>query len=91
MLNTPGHLPNQRDSRASTVDTDEPKDIIASAIAEAMNSAVPKAAVGPKEVAKMLGVSRSYFDVHILPRLKIRRAGGRILIPVREIDRFLLS
>ena len=73
------------------IDTDELKVLIASAVADAMNSAVPKSAVGPKEAAKMLGVSRSYFDVHILPRLKIRRVGGRIMIPVREIDRFLLS
>ena len=91
MLNNPGHLPNQRDWGTITIDTEELKDIIASAIAEAMNSAAPKAVVGPKEAAGRLGVSRSYFDVHVLPRLKFRRGGRRILIPVREIDCFLLS
>jgi excisionase family DNA binding protein len=49
----------------------------------------PRLALSPGEAADVLGVSRDYFDEHILPELRIIRRGRRILIPLAEIERWL--
>ena len=49
----------------------------------------PRLALSPAEAAGVLGVSRDYFDEHILPELRIIRRGRRILIPLAEIERWL--
>ena len=46
-------------------------------------------ALTPIEAAEALGVSRDFFDHHILPELRIVRRGRRRLIPVRELERWL--
>lgn len=46
-------------------------------------------AYSPTEAAASLGVSRDYFDEHVKPRLRVVREGRRILVPVRELDRWL--
>lgn len=45
--------------------------------------------VSPGEAAEMLGVSRDYFDEHILHELRIVRRGRRILIAIAELERWL--
>lgn len=49
----------------------------------------PRLALSPEEAARVLGVSRDYFDEHILPELRIIRRGRRILIPLTELERWL--
>ena len=49
----------------------------------------PRLALSPDEAASVLGVSRDYFDEHILPELRIVRRGRRILIPLTELERWL--
>ena len=49
----------------------------------------PRLALSPVESASALGVSRDYFDEHILPELRIIRRGRRILIPLTELERWL--
>ena len=49
----------------------------------------PRLALSPGEAADVLGVSRDYFDEHILPELRIIRRGRRILIPLAELERWL--
>lgn len=49
----------------------------------------PRLALSPEEAARVLGVSRDYFDEHILPELHIIRRGRRILIPLTELERWL--
>jgi excisionase family DNA binding protein len=49
----------------------------------------PRLALSPDEAAAVLGVSRDYFDEHILPELRIVRRGRRILIPLAELERWL--
>lgn len=49
----------------------------------------PRLALSPDEAARVLGVSRDYFDEHILPELRIIRRGRRILIPLMELERWL--
>ena len=51
--------------------------------------ALPRLSVSPDEAAEMLGVSRDYFDEHILPDLRIIRRGRRILVPLTELERWL--
>ena len=46
-------------------------------------------ALSPAEAAASLGVSRDYFDDHVLPDLRAVRRGRRVLIPTRELERWL--
>src|SRR4051794_15827728 len=48
-------------------------------------------ALSPDEAAEALGVSRDYLDEHILCEVRSVRRGRRILIPVRELERWLDS
>jgi excisionase family DNA binding protein len=57
--------------------------------ARAKSGALPRLSVSPDEAAAMLGVSRDYFDEHILPDLRIVRRGRRILVPLSELERWL--
>lgn len=43
----------------------------------------------PAESAESLGVSRDYFDEHILGELRVVRIGRRIIVPVTELERWL--
>jgi excisionase family DNA binding protein len=49
----------------------------------------PRLAVSPTEAAELLGVSRNYFDEHILPELRVVRRGRRVLIAIAELERWL--
>jgi excisionase family DNA binding protein len=46
-------------------------------------------ALSPDEAGAAIGVSRDYFDEHVLPELRVVRRGRRRLIPVRELERWL--
>jgi len=50
---------------------------------------LPRLAVSPGEAAEMLGVSRDYFDEHVIGDLRVVRRGRRILVPVAELERWL--
>jgi excisionase family DNA binding protein len=49
----------------------------------------PRLAVSPDEAAAILGVSRDYFDEHVIGELRVVRRGRRILVPLTEIERWL--
>jgi excisionase family DNA binding protein len=51
--------------------------------------AFPRLAVSPDEAAALLGVSRDYFDEHVIGELRIVRRGRRILIALAELERWL--
>jgi excisionase family DNA binding protein len=57
--------------------------------ARAKREGLPRLSVSPDEAAAMLGVSRDYFDEHILPDLRIVRRGRRILVSLSELERWL--
>ena len=46
-------------------------------------------ALRPEEAAATIGVSRDFFDEHVLPELRVVRRGKLRLVPVRELDRWL--
>ncbi len=50
---------------------------------------LPRLSVSPGEAAVMLGVSRDYFDEHVIQELRIVRRGRRILIALVELERWL--
>jgi excisionase family DNA binding protein len=52
-------------------------------------SAASRLALSPEEAAATLGVSRDFFDEHVMPELRIVRRGRRRLVPVRELERWL--
>lgn len=43
----------------------------------------------PQEAADSLGVSRDYFDKHLKPELRVVRRGRLVLIPIRELERWI--
>jgi excisionase family DNA binding protein len=46
-------------------------------------------ALSPDEAAAALGVSRDYFDEHVIAELRIVRRGRRILVALAELERWL--
>ena len=51
--------------------------------------ALPRLCVKPEQAAHMLGVSRDYFDEHVIAELRIVRRGRRILIALTELEGWL--
>jgi excisionase family DNA binding protein len=49
----------------------------------------PRLAVSPDEAAAVLGVSRDYFDEHVIDELRIVPRGRRILVSIAELERWL--
>jgi excisionase family DNA binding protein len=50
---------------------------------------LPRLALVPAEAAKSLGVSEDFFNEHIRPDLKLVRKGRKVLVPLRELNRWL--
>ena len=46
-------------------------------------------ALSPDEASAALGVSRDYFDEHVLDELRVVRRGRRILVAFAELERWL--
>lgn len=49
----------------------------------------PRLALSKPEAAAALGVSVDTLERHVLPELRVVRRGRLVLIPVRELDRWL--
>jgi excisionase family DNA binding protein len=49
----------------------------------------PGLALSPDEAASVLGVSRDYFDEHVIDELRVVRRGRRILVALAELERWL--
>jgi hypothetical protein len=52
-------------------------------------ASTPRLALAPNEAAGALGVSRDFFDEHVLPELRVVRRGRRRLVPIGELERWL--
>jgi len=52
-------------------------------------AAFPRLAVSPTEAGELLGVSRDFFDEHVLPELRVVRRGRKVLVPIAELERWL--
>jgi len=45
--------------------------------------------LSPTEAAAALGVSRDFFDEHVKHELRVVRRGRLVLVPVRELERWI--
>ncbi len=45
--------------------------------------------VTKQEAAHLLSMSVDHFERHVQPRLKVHRSGSKVLIPRRELDRYV--
>ncbi len=52
-------------------------------------SAAPRFALKVEEAAAALGVSRDFFDQHVRDELRLIRRGRLVLVPVRELERWV--
>lgn len=50
---------------------------------------VPVLALRPAEAAAAISVSEDYFNEYVRPELRLVRKGRLVLVPVREIERWL--
>jgi len=50
---------------------------------------VPRLALSKAEVAESVGTSVDYVEDHIWPELRIIRRGRKMLVPIRELERWL--
>jgi hypothetical protein len=46
-------------------------------------------AVSIPEAAGALSISRDSFERHVMPHLRLVRVGRRLLVPMRELDRWI--
>ena len=46
-------------------------------------------ALTPAEAAAAIGVSVDFFDEHVRSELKVVRRGRKVLVPLRELERWL--
>ena len=51
--------------------------------------AVSRLTLTPQEAAESLGISRDFFDAHVKPELRVVRRGRLVLVPVRELERWV--
>jgi excisionase family DNA binding protein len=49
----------------------------------------PRLALELMEAAAALGVSKKFFDEHVRHELRLVRRGRKVLVPVRELERWL--
>jgi excisionase family DNA binding protein len=60
------------------------------ALAEALAGAArPRLTYTPEEACARLGVGRSFFDERIKPELRVIRRGKLVLIPRKELERWV--
>lgn len=52
-------------------------------------AAVARIALTRSEAAAALGVSVDHLERHVLPYLRVAHVGRRVLVPVKEIERWL--
>ena len=55
----------------------------------AVDEPIPRLALRKTEAAQALGMSVDFFEDHVLHELRIVRRGRLILVPIRELERWL--
>jgi excisionase family DNA binding protein len=51
--------------------------------------APPRLALTPEEAAASIGISRDSFDRHVLPEIRAVRRGRLVLVPVKELEKWV--
>jgi hypothetical protein len=52
-------------------------------------ASIGRLAVSSSEAAASIGVSLDFFDEHVRPELRVVWRGRRVLVPIRELERWL--
>lgn len=52
-------------------------------------TSIPRLALTPAEAAEAIGVSEDFFTEHVRPELRLVRRGRKVLVSVRELERWL--
>lgn len=60
-------------------------------LAKKLPSSIPRIALTPAEAAAAIGVGPDFFDANVAPELRIVRRGQKRLIPVVELERWVLE
>lgn len=50
---------------------------------------VPRITLNVEEAAKALGMSRDHFERHVYHDLRLIRSGRKVLVPIRELERWV--
>jgi hypothetical protein len=56
---------------------------------ERQSAPVPRLALSKLEAAQSIASSVDYLEEHVLPSLRVVRRGRKVLIPVKELERWL--
>jgi hypothetical protein len=56
-----------------------------------LRAEIPRVALTPPEAAASLGVGLDFFDQHVAPELRLIRRGRKRLVPVRELERWVVE
>src|SRR6266545_749023 len=84
----PGGVPQQLELEVVSIESPEQPRPRSNGSAPSMRLG-PRLALSPDEAAALLGVSRDYFDEHVIDELRIVRRGRRILVALAELERWL--
>jgi len=60
-------------------------------VARKLVSSFPRIALTPAEAAASIGVGPDFVDQHVAPELSIVRRGRKRLVPVRELERWVVG
>lgn len=60
-------------------------------MARKLATSIPRIALTPPEAAASIGVGLDYFDEHVAPYLRLIRRGRKRLVPVAELERWVIQ
>ena len=60
-------------------------------MAKKLPVAIPRIALTPSEAAAAIGVGPDFFDTNVAPHLRMVRRGRKRLVPVRELERWVVE
>jgi hypothetical protein len=60
-------------------------------MAKKLPVSIPRIALTPPEAAAAIGVGPDFFDVNVAPELRLVRRGRKRLVPVSELERWMVE
>jgi hypothetical protein len=73
----------------NTTPTNTPRRVRPGGQSAEKTSIVPRLTLSKAEAAASLGVSVDFLESHVMPDLRVIRKGRLVLIPVRELERWV--
>ena len=60
-------------------------------VSKKLSTLIPRLALTPSEAAAAIGVGEDFFSEHIRPELQLIRRGRKVLVPVAELERWMMA